>query len=267
MAIVLKAPSAEVLSVETNEGVSTVTLNRPDAYNALSRQLSLALIDAFEQLQRDDETLVVILTGQGKAFCAGVDLKELAQDPGVLTDNGLGTQSPLVVALNACEKPIIGAVNGAAITGGFELALACDFLYAAESARFADTHARVGILPGWGLSQKLSRLIGVNRAREMSLSGNFISAQQACDWGLVNRVVADDQLLTEVNKVARDIADADGRTVIALKSLMTDGWGMALGDALELEGERTISHVKDVKFDEMEHRLQSLRARAARTNN
>src|SRR5210317_2068092 len=132
MAIVLKAPSAEVLSVETNEGISTVTLNRPDAYNALSRQLSLALIDAFEQLQRDDETLVVILTGQGKAFCAGVDLKELAQDPGVLTDNGLGTQSPLVVALNACEKPIIGAVNGAAITGGFELALACDFLYAAE---------------------------------------------------------------------------------------------------------------------------------------
>jgi len=267
MAIVLKAPSAEVLSIENNEGISTVTLNRPDAYNALSRQLSLALIDAFEQLQRDDETLVVILTGHGKAFCAGVDLKELAQDPGVLTDNGLGTQSPLVVALNACEKPIIGAVNGAAITGGFELALACDFLYAAESARFADTHARVGILPGWGLSQKLSRLIGVNRAREMSLSGNFISAQQACDWGLVNRVVADDQLLTEVNKVARDIADADGRTVIALKSLMTDGWGMTLGDALELEGERTVAHVKDVNFGAMEQRLQSLRARAAKTNN
>ena len=184
----------------------------------------------------------------------------------MLTDNGLGTQSPLVVALNACEKPIIGAVNGAAITGGFELALACDFLYAAESARFADTHARVGILPGWGLSQKLSRLIGVNRAREMSLSGNFISAQQACDWGLVNRVVADDKLLTEVNKVARDIADADGRTVVALKSLMTDGWAMALGDALELEGERTVAHVKDVNFGEMEQRLQSLRTRAAKTN-
>jgi len=180
----------------------------------------------------------------------------------MLTENGLGTDSPLVVALDRCKKPIIGAVNGAAVTGGFELALACDFLFAGESARFADTHARVGLLPGWGLSQKLPRLIGLNRAKEMSLTGNFITAEKACEWGLVNQVVPDEDLLAHTERVARQIADADEATVPALNSLMSDGWELTLGDALRLEGDRASAYVKGVDFASMEARLQQLKTRA-----
>ena len=131
------------------------------------------------------------LTGAGKAFCAGLDLRELGSE-GVPT---LGDASDPVRALAAFGKPVIAAVNGAAVTGGFELALACDVLLASTEARFADTHARIGVIPGWGLSQKLSRLIGLPRAKEMAFSGNFIDAETAERWGLVNRVLSPDALL------------------------------------------------------------------------
>ncbi len=242
-------------------GITTLTLNRPEANNALNRALSEGLVTAMQALSSHEATRVIVLTGAGRAFCAGVDLKALTEDPGMLTGKGLGTESPMVVAFRQC-KPIIGAINGAAVTGGFELALACDFLYASESARFADTHARVGILPGWGLSQKLSRIIGINRAREMSLTGRFISANTAYDWGLVNEVIPDANLLERAMRVARDIADADGPTVVALNQLMTDGWQLPLSQALELEGERARAHVSGVDFTAMNDRLQSLRARA-----
>lgn len=155
-----------VLRIEKTAGVVTLTLNRPQAMNALSRGLRTALVDAFAALARDPEADVVIVTGAGRAFCAGLDLKELG-------DQGLGADATeaaiagadVIRAMAACEQPIIGAINGFAITGGFELALACDVLIASTEARFADTHARVGIMPGWGLSQKLSRAIGIMRRR------------------------------------------------------------------------------------------------------
>ena len=177
---------------------------------------------------------------------------------------GLGPESPIVVALEQCPQPIIGAVNGAAVTGGFELALACDYLFASEHARFADTHARVGILPGWGLSQKLSRIIGINRAREMSLTGNFINAERAEAWGLVNRVCAADSLLDEALASAAQIADADPKAVAALKSLMNDGVKETLGDALIMEGERGNAFAKTVDYSQMSARLAALRQRAAK---
>jgi enoyl-CoA hydratase len=169
-----------------------------------------------------------------------------------------------VVALEQCPQPIIGAVNGAAVTGGFELALACDYLFASERARFADTHARVGILPGWGLSQKLSRIVGINRAREMSLTGNFIDAQRAEAWGLVNRVCVAESLLDEALASAAQIADGDPRAVFALKALMNDGVKENLGDALVLEGERGNAFAKTVDYSQMSARLAALRQRAAK---
>mgnify|MGYP006254191393 FL=1 len=152
-----------VIEVHREAGVALVTLNRPDAHNALNRALSEAIIATFADLAVDEGVRAIVLTGSGRAFCAGVDLKALTDEPELLSSGlGLGPESPIVVALEQCPQPIIGAVNGAAVTGGFELALACDYLFASEQARFADTHARVGILPGWGLSQKLSRIIGIN---------------------------------------------------------------------------------------------------------
>lgn len=251
-----------VVLTEKRDHSLLVTLNRPEANNALNPEVNAGIVAAFEMAATDDDIRAVVLTGRGRAFCAGVDLKALTDNPDILTGGGLGPQSPMVVAMSQCQKPIIGAVNGAAVTGGFELALACDFLYASENARFADTHARVGILPGWGLSQKLPRLIGINRAREMSFTGNFLSAQRALEWGLVNRVCSADELLNEALACAAQIGEAQSQAVMALKGLMNDGWGLPLGEALELEGERSNAFVKHVDFTVMAERLDALRARA-----
>lgn len=148
-------------------GVAVVTLNRPEAMNALSKALRQALRQAMVELDADPEVKVIVLTGAGeRAFTAGLDLKELSSDPlGMGAANATDPAENPARALLATDKPIIGAINGVAITGGFEVALACDVLICSTGARFADTHARVGITPGWGLSQKLSRVIGPYRPR------------------------------------------------------------------------------------------------------
>jgi enoyl-CoA hydratase len=173
-----------MLLVEKEDGVAVVTLNRPEAMNAMSKAMRSALYKAMVTLNDDPEVSVVILTGAGeRAFTAGLDLKELGADPKAMSAaNAEGADENPVKAIELCAKPVIGAINGVAITGGFEVALACDVLIASDTARFADTHARVGIMPGWGLSQKLSRLIGVYRAKELSLTGNFLDAKTACEW-------------------------------------------------------------------------------------
>jgi len=132
-------------------------------------------------------------------------------------------------------RPIIGAVNGLAITGGFELALACDMLVASSAARFADTHARVGALPGWGLSQKLSRIVGIYRAKELSLTGNYLSAGQAEAWGLVNRVVEPDQLLDVCRQLARDMLSCVPEVLRAYKRVIDEGYAVSMAQGLEIE--------------------------------
>lgn len=253
-----------LLTTDNRDGVLLMTLNRPDAYNALNTELTLEIVDAFNAAAADDSVRAIVLTGAGKAFCAGVDLKALTDNPEILTGGGLGPDAPMVIAMESCSKPIIGAVNGPAVTGGFELALACDFLYASPKARFADTHARVGILPGWGLSQKLPRLIGINRAREMSFTGNFLSAEQAQAWGLVNRICDADTLVDEAIECARQIAESEPAAVEGLKRLMNDGWQLPLAEALVLEGERSNAFAQTVDFATMNDRLAALRERSRR---
>lgn len=150
-----------------------------------------AIADHVDRCAADSGVRVLVLTGAGRAFCAGLDLREIDSD----SFAGANAHSDPVLALQRFPHPVIGAINGPAVTGGLELALACDVLIAFTQARFADTHARVGVVPGWGLSQKLPRLIGIGRAKEMSFSGNFIGAEQAERWGLVNRVVSPEELL------------------------------------------------------------------------
>ena len=222
---------------DSGAAVAVVTLNRPEAMNALSRALRSDLARAMREVNADPTIRAVVLTGAGtRAFTAGLDLKELGQDTSNLgAANATSAEENPVKAIEQCTKPVIGAINGVAITGGFEVALACDILIASENARFADTHARVGIMPGWGLSQKLSRMIGISRAKELSLSGNFLDAQTACAWGLVNRVVPADDLLTVAIKLAQDIASADPGMVSAYKRLIDEGYGLSFGAALAHE--------------------------------
>jgi enoyl-CoA hydratase len=239
-----------VLLIESKDGVTVLTLNRPQAMNALSGELISALAKAFEGLAVDADTRVVILTGSGRAFCAGLDLNELSAQ-GPVSGTGLLDGEDLMTVMAGFDKPIIGAINGPAVTGGFELALACDILIASTKARFADTHARVGILPGWGLSQKLSRAIGLYRAKELSLTGNFLSAERAEAWGLVNRVVAEDELLPTCRELAHDMLSVDSTAQKKYKRLIHQGHEMSLSDGLALERQFFEEHLAGVSRDDL----------------
>ena len=242
--------------VTRDDAVATVTLNRPEAMNALSRALRAELAATMRALAADDGVRAIVLTGAGeRAFTAGLDLKELGADTSNLgAANATSADENPVLAIELCPQPVIGAINGVAITGGFEVAVACDILIASTHARFADTHARVGVMPGWGLSQKLSRLIGISRAKELSLTGNFLSAEAACDWGLVNRVVAPQDLLPAAQALARDIASADPAMVRAYKRLIDDGYALPFGAAMTLEQERSQAANRQVSADAVEAR-------------
>jgi enoyl-CoA hydratase len=207
--------TAPVVLVEVDERIVTVTLNRPEARNALSRELGYALWDAVLAAGDDPDVDAVILTGADPAFSAGVDLKEVSGEvrptaetrgPGEGPEryaNGLYRFVPVI------PKPVIGAVNGVAVTGGLELALQCTFLVASERARFADTHARVGIMPGGWITVLLAHSVGLQRAIEMSLTGNFVPADEAERLGLVNHVVPHDELLPFARALATDIVSND----------------------------------------------------------
>ena len=219
--------------VERRNEIAIVTLNRTDALNAISSLLMRALVKTFRELQQDSDIAVVILTGAGRAFCADLDLKELSNVG--LNNFQMSGDSDLEAAIVGFDRPIIGAINGVAATGGFELALWCDLLIASTNARFIDTHARVGLVSGWGLSQRLQRIIGVNRARELHFTGNPLSAEQAERWGLVNRVVEPGALLATCEALAADMANCDRTTLIRMKRVVAEGGNMPLGAALDYE--------------------------------
>ncbi|MFL0412400.1 enoyl-CoA hydratase [uncultured Sphingomonas sp.] len=253
----------DLVLMEKAGGIATVTLNRPDAMNALSKALRARLYEVMTAIDADDEVRAVVLTGAGdRAFTAGLDLKELGSQPGALgSANATGADENPVRAIELCRKPVVGAINGVAITGGFEVALACDILIASDRARFADTHARVGVMPGWGLSQKLSRLIGISRAKELSLSGNFLDAATAERWGLVNRVVPADKLVATAQRLAADIASIDPAFISAYKRLIDDGLALPFGEALALEHERSSAANRQVTPEAVEARRAAVQAR------
>ena len=197
----------DILLIDTEARVRTLTLNRPQARNALSAALRRRFYAALGDAQADGDVDVVIVTGADPVFCAGLDLKELG-DTTELPD--ISPKWPPMT------KPVIGAINGAAVTGGLELALYCDILIASEQARFADTHARVGLLPTWGLSVRLPQKVGVGMARRMSLTGDYLSAAEALRTGLVTQVVPHDELLPAARHVAASIVGNNQRAVQAL---------------------------------------------------
>lgn len=203
----------DVVLIKRSGAVATVTLNRPEARNAINDELKQRLVRAMGELEADASISVVILTGTDPAFCAGLDLKQLGSTGANL---GAASGAPSQYPWPPMTKPVIGAINGVAVTGGFEFALNCDILIASERARFADTHARVGVLPGWGLSVLLPLFVGRGLARRMSLTGDFLSADDALRAGLVTQVVQHDQLLPVAQEVAETIAWNEQDAVRAL---------------------------------------------------
>jgi enoyl-CoA hydratase len=211
------------------DGVAVVTLNRPAKLNAINRALLDALVSTMDALAGEPDLRAVVLTGAGRAFCAGIDLHEL------------GTGEPIAPhsldRLRAFGVPLIGAINGVAVTGGLELALACDFRIASEAARFADTHSRVGVVPAWGLTARLPQAVGQGWARQMSFTGDFVDAPTALRIGLVNQVVPAADLLDAAVGLATSIASTHEptlRRVRELYDLVRDGTG---ADALSAERE------------------------------
>jgi enoyl-CoA hydratase len=225
----------DILIKDVRDGIAILTLNRPRQMNALSAELRRRFVAAVDELAADDRVAVVIITGAGeKAFTAGVDLKELETAP--LTTSELGADAPISRAMRGIGKPTIAAVNGFAITGGMEIAINCDILVASTTARFADTHARVGIVPGWGMSQLLPRMIGPVRARYMSFTGNFVDAATAKAWGLVLDVLPPAELMPYCLKLAGEIASCDRATLVDVRRLISDGLDTTLAEGLALEG-------------------------------
>ena len=225
-----------------------MTLNRPEARNALSADLIATLRSTMAGLDSDDSVDVVVLTGADPAFCAGLDLKQLGSSGDNLSVGSERSESAPWSPWPQLGKPVIGAVNGVAVTGGLELVINCDIVIASERARFADTHARVGVMPGWGLSVLLPLMVGRGVARRMSLTGDFLTAAQALAVGLVSEVVAHDDLLSTAQGVAASIVGNDQTAVRALLDSYRQIELAQVGDGFDIEA-RTSSEWLEARFD------------------
>lgn len=245
----------EQLLVERHaDGFATITFNRPAKLNTLSIALRRELGRAVDELEADPAVHVLILTGSGRAFTAGLDLDEWSAAPAAGA-----WEHDAVAALERFSGPLIGAINGLAITGGVEIALACDLLIAASDARFADTHVKVGLLPGWGGSVRMQQRIGPHRAKELALTGRFFGADEALAWGFVNRVVAPEQLRAEAEALARQMLANPPAGLVAYKKLLNDEAGLPLAEAFQFERDRAQAANVGVTRDEIDARLARLR--------
>jgi enoyl-CoA hydratase len=204
------------LAIDRDGAVAMVTLDRPNRRNALTAALMVAIADTMAALDADAEVGAIVLTGRDPAFCAGLDLSELSASGDNLRIDETGRPWPRL------RTPVIGAINGPAVTGGLELVLHCDFAIASERAAFADTHSRIGVMPGWGMSVLLPQAVGLRRAKQMSFTGAYVRADEALAWGLVNRVVAHDDLIAEAVRLAQDVCSNDLNAVSTLLTLYDD---------------------------------------------
>ena len=203
--------------LEKENGVTLITLNRPQLRNALNQDLLANLYNCIDEVTGDIDVRAAVITGAGPGFCSGLDLKAIATE-NLIDPRGDGRD--MLAVFGACKKPIIGAINGPTMTGGFELALNCDFLIASEQASFADTHVKMGIHPGWGMSQLLQEAVGQRMAKQMSFTCQFISALEALRVGLVNEVVPADRLVPRAKEIAGYIAAQNPETLLIMKNLI-----------------------------------------------
>ena len=228
--------SAETVRVAVVDAVATITLARPEARNALDRPMKAALLAALRRVDRDAAIRVVILTGEGRAFCAGQDLKEpFGGEHPILEDEVRDRYNPLILAIRQLSKPVIGAINGVAAGAGCSLAFACDLRIAAENASFVLAFGRIGLVPDSGASWFLPRLVGSARAAELALIGDPLSAADAERLGIVSRVVAGDTLLAEAQTLAARLAAGSPRAMALTKRALAFAETATLEQALANE--------------------------------
>lgn len=226
----------ETLLTEITDGVATITINRPKALNALNTGVLKELITALSESENDSATSVVILTGSGeKAFVAGADIKEMVSmnSKQAFDMSRLGVK--IIEIVDRMSKPVIAAVNGFALGGGFEIALACDFIYASDNAKFGFPEVTLGVIPGLGGTQTLPRLVGPAVAKELIFSGKIIGAAEAKEFGIVNCICARDSLMTTVKELASKIASNGGQAVALAKDALFTGMNLSKEDAVRYE--------------------------------
>jgi enoyl-CoA hydratase len=220
------------------DGIATITFNRPKALNAMNAATVTELLDASTICKNDPDVKVLIVTGSGdKAFVAGADISQMQdmKPADALSFMELGHETMRLI--ETMPKPSIAAINGFALGGGTEISLACDVRFAAETAVFGQCEILIGLIPGWGGTQRLPRIIGMGRAKELILGGGQINAQRAYEIGLVNRVLPPDQLLPEARKFARRLAALPGFALKMAKHSINFGYDLSLDSATRLEAE------------------------------
>lgn len=226
------------LIFEVSDTIATLTLNRPEKLNAFTNDMLQSLVAALDECDERDDVRAVILTGAGRGFCSGGDIGTMGEDadnrPHITKDRIWHDVQAFPKRLARFEKPIIAAVNGVATGGGMDLALACDFRVAAQSARFAETYAKIGLLPGGGGAYFLPRLVGAARALELLWTAEFIDAGQALEFGLVNHVYPDDDLMMEARKIASRIATMPPNSVRLIKRAVYQGLATDMTTAFDL---------------------------------
>ncbi len=225
--------SYENILVEKADGVGVITLNRPKALNALNGPLVHELADALEAFESDDAIGAIVITGSEKAFAAGADIKEM--QPRSFIDWYLKEQLASWDNAARCRKPVIAAVAGFALGGGCELAMMCDFIIAAENARFGQPEIKLGVLPGIGGTQRLTRLVGKSKAMDLCLTGRMMDAEEAERSGLVSRVVANENLLEEAKNAARSIAQMSLPATMMVKESINRAYETTLSEGIHFE--------------------------------
>lgn len=236
-------PACETLRCERRGHAAWLTLNRPEAMNSMSPQLVQELGQALDHIEADHDVRCVVITGEGRAFCAGADLKAVKSFGDQAGPAGqeaairvfLGAATALLRRIERLPMPVIAAVKGVALAGGLETALCCDLVIAAEEAKFGDAHARYGLIPGWGGSVRLPRKIGPNRAKQMMFTAEHVPARTMMDWGLVNQVVPLAELRAAVDSFAARLVDKSPLGLRRMKQLVDDGLEQPVDIALRNE--------------------------------
>ncbi len=225
----------KTLQYENINGITTITLNRPDRFNAFNNEMSYELQDALKVVKRDDNCRVVVLTGSGKAFCSGQDLKDIAGEKRNLSESLYKRYNPIIKAMRELEKPIICKQNGVAAGAGCSLVLACDFIVADERASLIEVFVNVGLVLDSGSSYFLPRVVGTNRAFELATMGSKVSSTQAVSWGMINRSVPTEELDAEVQKVAEYYAAAPTKAIGMMKRMLNKSTTANLDEMLQYE--------------------------------
>lgn len=217
------------------DGVVTIALNRPERYNAFNEQMREDLLHAMQTAEKDEKCRAIVLTGRGKAFCSGQDLKDIEGQEIDFSDFLKNGYNPLIRTMRAMPKPIIARVNGVAAGAGCSLALACDFIIADDRASFVEVFVGIGLVLDSGSSYFLPRLVGSNRAFELATMGSKVSASKALEWGMINRAVNTERLDSEVLEVATYYASAPTLAVACMKKMLNDSLTSSLDQVLEYE--------------------------------